>query len=141
MSTVFFAIAIVAGLVAMYARSQQETLMEDPYVAWSVGVIDKGQQHDVPIEQLQVVPNNDEQVQEYLAAHGAAHPYYIKGNPKWAAGEATNRYRTTLTIEGQPKVIFSQPYINNEAGMHLNLRGNKVIEVYVAQNGDVYFLC
>lgn len=139
MSVVFIVIAVVAAFVAMYARSQVDSATQDPYVRYWLAVVDSGKSYEVTSESLQIVANDSAEVQAYLSARPHIHDYYKNGSPDYSL-EKKNRYKALLTINGEPATVYSQPFVNNEAGMKMNLEGHKKVEMYIAPSGEVHFL-
>lgn len=132
-------IGVLLLVIRLYARSQVNEGMADPFVAWSVGVVDRGKEYKVYVDQMKIVSNEDELVKQYLQLNPQAHHYFVNGDPRYS-NDPKYRYAANITVNGVEKPIVSHPYPNNEAGMQLNLQGKKSAEVYVAPNGDVNFL-
>ncbi len=139
MAFVGLIIGAILLFVRLYARQQIDEGMADPYTAWSVGVVDRGKDYKVLVSDLRIVPEEDEQVQQYFNNHPGLHSYFKVGDPRYGKGQKY-RYAMDVNINGQLKTVVSQMYPNNEAGMHLNIKGKTTGEVNIAPNGDVLLL-
>lgn len=134
-----FAIGVLLLFIRLVARNQVSTAIEDPYNRYWLGVVDNGKEYSVLSESLQVVPDDAEEVQAYLNTRPAAHEYYKSGDPRYVR-DKKNRYKAEVTINGTPTTVYSQPFINNEAGMQMNLQGRKNVDMYIAPSGEVHLI-